>query len=258
MNVIGIIPARMDSTRFPGKPLVKINGMPMVGHCYWRTAMALGEANTFVATCDIEIFNYISGIGGQAVMTGSGHVRATTRTAEALEIIERKSGSKFDLVLMIQGDEPLINPEVITSMVSSFEDCSVDIVNIMSRISELNAFEDKNNVKVVIDGNSNALYFSRQPIPSPWHGFNDIPAYMQTGIIGFRRQTLLSFNASKGTVLEEIESVDMNRVLENGGSIRMVLMDGKTVGVDVPSDLQQAEILMKNDPIVTSYCTIHD
>ncbi len=253
MNVIGIIPARMGSTRFPGKPLEKIHGMPMVGHCYHRTALAPGISMVYVATCDQEIYDYITSIGGKAVMTASTHTRATTRTAEALNVIESSTNEKVDVVVMVQGDEPLIPPETIGETVPHFNDPGVDIVNIMSRIETKEAFDDVNNVKVVVNCNNDALYFSRESIPSPWNGWENIPKYMQTGIIAFRREVLVRFNAMEETQLEQIESVDMNRVLETGGKIRMVLTDRTTIGVDVPEELEAVEKLLEGDKLMLDY-----
>lgn len=256
MRAIGIIPARMGSSRYPNKPMALLHGMPMVGHCYQRTRLAQGIAATYVATCDAEIADYVRSIGGEAIMTASSHTRATTRTAEAMEKMEAASGEMTDVVVMVQGDEPLILPETIAETLDHFEDPSVDIVNIMSRLRSYEHFIDKNNVKVVVNQHKDALYFSREPIPSPWHGLDDVPMYMQTGIIAFRRDTLLRFNAMEETPLEKIESVDMNRVLETGGRIRMVLTESITIGVDTPQELKEAEELMKNDP-ATLQATLH-
>ena len=253
MKVIGIIPARLDSSRFPGKPLEKIHGMPMVGHCYHRTALALGIQNTFVATCDFEIFEYIESIGGKVIMTSNSHTRATTRTAEALEKIESEVGETIDIIVMVQGDEPLIPPEAIKETINHFSDKNNDIVNIMSKISSKQKFEDKNNVKVVVDNSNNALYFSRESIPSPWKGWRKIPKYMQTGVIAFRREVLFEFNARSETELEQIESVDMNRVLETGGAIKMVLIEEATIGVDVPNDIIEAQKKMVGDKVMKGY-----
>jgi len=186
-------------------------------------------------------------------LTSDSHTRATTRTAEAMQIIEEKFKEKIDIVVMVQGDEPLIKPETIEQTLSHFEDSSVDIVNIMSRLDNYENFIDKNNVKVVANYNSDALYFSREPIPSPWKGSKNLLMYMQTGIIAFRREALLKFNNMDETVLEQIESVDMNRVLEMGGSIRMVATEFKTIGVDTPQELKDSEELMKNDPTLKLY-----
>lgn len=253
MNIVGIIPARMASSRFPGKPMKKIHGMPMIGHCYHRAAMALGADKSFVATCDAEIYNYILSIGGNAILTADTHSRATTRTAEALEKIEDKKGEKVDVVVMVQGDEPLIHPDTIVETIALFQDQSINIVNIMSRLDTKKAFQDKNNVKVVVNNFNDALYFSREPIPSSWKGWREIPRYMQTGIIAFRRNTLINFNATNETKLEQIESVDMNRVLETGGKIRMVLTDLLTMGVDVPEELITAEKILINDKVMKNY-----
>lgn len=256
MRAIGIIPARMAASRFPGKPLVPMLGMPMIGHCYHRTRLAPGLMASYVATCDQAIYDYISGIGGRVVLTSVTHNRASTRTAEALEIIERETGEAIDVVVMVQGDEPLITPEVIAETLRHFADPVVEIVNIMSRLRTFEAFVDKNNVKVVVDQNNNALYFSREPIPSPWRGWEQLPRYMQTGIIAFRRDALLRFNAMQETPLEQFESVDMNRVLETGGSIRMVAIDAMTIGVDTPKELAEAESYLRNDPVLSQYMSL--
>lgn len=256
MKAIGIIPARLGASRFPGKPLETMLGMPMIGHCFHRTRLALGIENTYVATCDEAIAEYIRSIGGNAVMTSIEHTRATTRTAEALGTIEADTGSRVDIVVMVQGDEPLIAPDVIRDTVDGFEDNSVDIVNVMSRLQTLEAFEDPNNVKVVVDINSNALYFSREAIPSPWKGWEHYPRYMQTGIITFRRNTLIAFNAMEETSLEQVESVDMNRVLEAGGKIRMTLTKARTIGVDTRGELLVAEKLLRLDSVVKKYLVV--
>jgi len=253
MKAIGIIPARMGASRFPGKPLAPLLGIPMVGHCYHRTCLVQGLSGVYVATCDSAIVDYIESIGGISVMTSSNHDRASTRTAEALDTIEKNYGEKIDVVVMVQGDEPLISPEAISCTLQHFEDPAVDIVNVMSKIGSEEAFRDHNNVKVVVNSNSDALYFSREPIPSPWKGWQHLPRYMQTGIIAFRREALLRFNAMEETALERYESVDMNRVLEMGGAIRMVLIDDFTIGVDTPDELKQAELMLLTDTTFTRY-----
>lgn len=253
MRAIGVIPARLAATRFPRKPMAKLHGMPMVGHCYHRTRLAEGIAAAYVATCDEEIASYVRGIGGEAVMTADSHTRATTRTAEAMSHIEAATGERADIVVMVQGDEPLIPPGVIAATLPHFNDPSVQIVNIMARIRSEEQFRDRNNVKVVVDHNNDALYYSREAIPSPWRGIDDVPMYMQTGIIAFRREELLRFNSMPETRLEQIESVDMNRVLETGGRIRMVLTEETTIGVDTPGELDEAEKLLGGDATMARY-----
>ena len=131
MNAIAIIPARMAASRFPGKPMARIHGMPMVGHCYHRVRLAHGLSAAYVATCDDEIAEYVRGLGGSAVMTADSHTRAMTRTAEAMRHIEAATGTRADVIVMVQGDEPLIPPETITLTLAPFADPTVDIVNIM-------------------------------------------------------------------------------------------------------------------------------
>lgn len=215
--------------------------------------MVSGLAGTYVATCDEQIADYIASVGGKAVMTSSSHNRASDRTAEALLKIEEDEGRQCDVVIMVQGDEPLILPETIAETLRHFEDPDVTIVNIMSRLQTREQFEDKNNVKVVVNKLHDALYFSREPIPSPWKGVDHVPMYMQVGVIAFRRETLIQFNSMAETTLETIESVDMNRVLENGGSIRMVLTDAVTIGVDTPEEAAVVSVIMQDDPLISEY-----
>lgn len=255
MKAIAILPARMGASRFPGKPLAKILGIPMIGHCYFRTRMSPGVAETYVATCDEEIAEYVRSIGGKAVMTSTRHNRATDRTAEALEKIEAESGERIDVVIMVQGDEPLILPETIAETLRHFADPAVEIVNIMSRLRSKEKFEDKNNVKVVVDQKMDALYFSREPIPSSWKNTPDLPMYMQVGVIAFRRDVLYRFNSMPETTLEKIESVDMNRVLETGGKIRMVPTESVNIGVDTEAELNEVAEMMKGDPILSQYAS---
>jgi 3-deoxy-manno-octulosonate cytidylyltransferase (CMP-KDO synthetase) len=255
MKPIAIIPARMAASRFPRKPMHKIVGIPMIGHCYYRTRMALGSQGTYVATCDQEIADYVGSIGGQAIMTSSLHNRATDRAAEAIGLIEADAGVRFDVVIMVQGDEPLILPSDINAMLAHFDDPAVEIVNLMSRLRTQAQFEDKNNVKVVVDQRMDALYFSREPIPSPWKGVERVPMYMQVGVIAFRRDVLSRFNSLPESTLEKIESVDMNRVLETGGRIRMVLTDAPMIGVDTPEEAEEVARLIQNDQLFATYAT---
>jgi 3-deoxy-manno-octulosonate cytidylyltransferase (CMP-KDO synthetase) len=254
MNIIAIIPARMGSSRFPGKPLAKIHGMPMIGHVYYRTQLCSLLTDTYVATCDREICDYVSSIGGKPVMTADTHERCTDRTAEAMLKIENDSDQIVEVVVMVQGDEPMVTPEMIDAALKPLlDDKSVNVVNLMGQLNSLEEFEDPNEVKVVIDGRGDALYFSREPIPSRKKGLREVPMHKQVCIIPFRRDYLLKFNAMAETPLERIESVDMLRILENGEKVRMVKIDTANKSVDTPEDLKQAEDLMKRDPLMRSY-----
>ncbi len=254
MNIVAIIPARMASTRYPGKPLEYICGIPMIGHVFQRAKMCQDISSVYVATCDSEISDYITSIGGDVVMTSNKHTRCTDRTAEALLKIEKNTGKKADIVCMIQGDEPMLTMQMISDSVKVFfSDSSVNVVNLMSRIKSLKEFEDPNEVKVVIDSKSNAIYFSREPIPSRKKGTANVPMLKQVCIIPFKRDYLLHFNSLNETPLEKIESVDMMRVIENGGNVRMVMTDQVTYSVDTPQDMMKVESYMKDDPLLRKY-----
>lgn len=254
MNIIAIIPARMDSTRYPGKPLALIHGVPMVGHAAFRTAMAQCLTATYVAACDEEVREYCEGAGLNVVMTGKHHVRCTTRTAEAMLNIERAGGGKADIVVMVQGDEPMVAPDMIDAAIAPMlQDPSINVVNLMAEMHDLEEFEDPNEVKVVVDVNGDALYFSREPIPSRKKGADKVPMRKQVCVIPFRRDYLLRFNALPETPLEIYESVDMMRVLEHGEKVRMAHTDKRTLSVDTPQDLARVTALMKDDPLMDAY-----
>lgn len=254
MNIIAIIPARMGSTRFPGKPMALIHGIPMIGHVYQRTRMCEQVPETYVATCDREIFDYIQSIGGKAVMTADTHERCTDRTAEAMLKIEKESNKKTDIVVMVQGDEPMVTPDMIEqSITPMLDDSAINVVNLMARMKTVDEFEDPNEVKVVVGLDGNALYFSREPIPSRKKGADNVPMLKQVCIIPFRRDYLLKFNSMPETPLERIESVDMMRILENGEQVRMVMTDAETLSVDTPEDLERACKLMNGDELMYRY-----
>ena len=254
MNIVAVIPARMASSRFPGKPMKKIHGMPMIGHCYHRVRRCTELSATYVATCDSEIEAYVGSIGGRAIMTSDMHERASDRAAEAMLKIEEITGERIDILVMVQGDEPMDTPEMISQALDPIKsDRAVNVVNLMARIDSLEEFEDPNTVKVVADSNDYALYFSREAIPSRKKGFKEVPMRKQVCIIPFRRNYLLEFNEMPETELERIESVDMMRILESGGSVKMVHTDKETYGVDTPEDLLKVEDRMKNDPLMREY-----
>jgi 3-deoxy-manno-octulosonate cytidylyltransferase (CMP-KDO synthetase) len=254
MNIIGVIPARMGSSRYPGKPLAKILGIPMIGHIYHRCKMAAALNDVYLATCDEEIMQYAASIGAKAIMTSDKHERASDRVAEAVTTIEKTTSQKVDIVVMIQGDEPMVIPEMINLAVKPMiKDKNILVANLLAPIKTHEEFQDPNSIKVVVDNYSNALYFSREPIPSKKKWTGQIPMFKQVCIIPFRRDFLSEFNRLEPTPLEKVESIDMLRVLEHGLKVMMVLTDYATYSVDTPEDLRAVEKRMKNDPLVAKY-----
>lgn len=253
-EIIGIIPARMASSRFSGKPMARIMGIPMIGHVYHRTKMCKTLNEVYVATCDKEIADYIESIDGKAVMTADTHERASDRTAEAMLKIEGEINKIVDIVVMVQGDEPMLHPEMVDDSIRPMlEDESIQTVNLMSALKSMEEQEDPNEVKVVVDLNGFALYFSREPIPSWKKGAKEVPMYKQVCIIPFRRDFLIKFNELAPTPLEIIESVDMLRILEYGYRVKMVFSHYKTYSVDTIEDLKKVESLMINDSLMKVY-----
>jgi 3-deoxy-manno-octulosonate cytidylyltransferase (CMP-KDO synthetase) len=249
MKIIAIIPARMGSSRFPGKPLAPILGRPMIEHVYRRTAMSAALDDVFVATCDEEIKHAVENFGGKAVMTSASHERASDRIAEAAR------NSNADVVVLVQGDEPMTMPGMIDAAVAPFmEDANVHCVNLTKRISNETDFLDPNTIKVVMDKNCDALFMSRQPIPTrPKGDFSIIRAFKQVCIIPFRKEALRRYSALEPTPLEIAESIDMMRFLEHSIPVRMIETDFDSQAVDTPEDLNRVEELMRQDPLTSTY-----
>ena len=244
MNILALIPARMGSSRFPGKPMIPILGKPMIGHVYERVSSSPLLNLTAVATCDKEIYDYIESIGGVAVMTGDYHERATDRCAEALEKLEKLNNTRYDIVVMIQGDEPMTHPDMIREAIQPLlDDAEIQVVNLLGTIKEKSEFEDRNCIKVVCDLKMNAIYFSREPIPTNTK-VDNIPMGKQVCIIPFRRDFLLEYLLLEPTPLEIAESIDMLRIIEHGIKVRMAPTKHNTQAVDTPEDLKKVEQLM--------------
>jgi 3-deoxy-manno-octulosonate cytidylyltransferase (CMP-KDO synthetase) len=254
-RAIAIIPARMNSSRFPGKPLEPILGIPLIGHCVHRAKLVSELDAVFIATCDREIADYGRSIGCEVVMTSLSHRRASTRTAEALEKIEKGNltDRPIDVVVMIQGDEPMIAPDAISRLVGIFGDKKVRVANLLSRIQDEATFFDKNNVKAVISETGRIIYFSREPIPCAWTKEVRQKPLLQTGVIGFRREALHNFNSTPETFLETVESIDMNRLLESDEIIKSVVVESTTLGVDTPQELHKAAELLSQDDLLHTY-----
>lgn len=257
MSVIAIIPARMGSSRFPGKPLAPIHGMPMVGHVYSRCTMSPALDRVYLATCDEAIRVYAESLGAPCVMTASTHQRASDRAAEALTTIERLLGHAVEIVVMVQGDEPMVHPAMIEEAIAPLRgDPSIHVVNLMSPLATREEYLDANQIKVVVDRSSRALYFSRAPVPFVTHEDGRVPVMRQVCVIPFRRDFLLTFSRLAATPLEQSESIDMLRALEHGYHVRMVPSAYETSSVDTQEDLARVERLMADDPLLDRYLTL--
>jgi 3-deoxy-manno-octulosonate cytidylyltransferase (CMP-KDO synthetase) len=252
MKTIAVIPARMGSSRFPGKPLSKLLGRTMLEHVYKRVALSNALNATYIATCDEEIRRAAQDFGAPVIMTADTHERASDRVAEAA------AGIDAELIVMVQGDEPMTHPEMIDAAVEPFRhDPLLGCVNLVRAIDNKADFYDVNTIKVVMNQQGDALYMSRQPIPtapaSSQPDFMHAFAYKQVCIIPFRRETLLDFARLPSTPLEQLESVDMLRLLEHGYRVKMVKTKFNTQAVDTQADLERVAELMEADPLLGSY-----
>ena len=250
MKIIAIIPARMGSSRFPGKPLAPILGRPMIEHVYHRTALCKALSEVYVATCDTVIFEAVESFGGRAMMTAPTHERASDRVAEAAADLDA------DVIVMVQGDEPMTYPEMIAESLVPFlkGDEEVACVNLTARITSPEEFRDPNTIKVVMDASGHALYMSREPIPTlHLQDFERIPAFKQVCIIPFTNIALQEFIRLEPTPLEIAESIDMMRFIEHGRKVKMIETSFSTHAVDNPADLKLVETLLREDPLMQSY-----
>jgi len=249
VKIVAVIPARMASSRFPGKPLASICGLPMIEHVFKRTAMAKSLEAVYVATCDQDIKNATLAFGGEAVMTSAAHERASDRVAEVAESISA------DIYVMVQGDEPLIVPEMIDlALEPLLTDPTVVCSNLAAPIRDEAELRDPNTIKVAMKKNGDVLFMTREAIPTRTRlPFSEIPAFKQVCVIPFRRDFLRTYTALEPTDLERVESIDMLRAMEHGYAIRMVRSDFVTQAVDTPEDLRRVEEFMKKDPLFEIY-----
>ncbi len=250
MKVTAVIPARYASTRFPGKPLAEILGKPMIEHVYRRTVAAQTVDRVIVATDDQRIFAAVQAFGGEVVMTRDDHPSGTDRLAEVAAAIET------DLIVNVQGDEPLIAPQMIDEAVSPLlNDAALKMGTLCSCIETVADYLSSNVVKLVADRHNHALYFSRAPIPHP----RDIPASelparlaeldakRHIGLYVYRRDFLLQYPHLPQTPLEMLESLEQLRAMENGIKIYVATTEFDCHGVDTPDDLLRVEALMRRE-----------
>ena len=232
MKSICVIPARYSSTRLPGKPLKDICGKPMICRVWERASRAESVAEVIVATDDERILQAVEKYSGRAVMTRADHKTGTDRLAEVAE--------KFpdaDVIVNVQGDEPLIEPALIDELVAEFADDELQMATVATELTEADEMQNPNNVKVVVDKNGNALYFSRSLIPYPRNAGKS-QVFKHIGIYAYRRNFLLAYAKMEPTPLEQSESLEQLRALENGYKIRVIKSDCRFVGVDTEDDLK--------------------
>lgn len=227
MRIIGIIPARLNSTRLPNKPLLDINGKPMIQHVYERVIKS--NLDDVIVACDDQlVYNTVTSFGGKAIMTSPNHLNGSTRIAEVAKNI------MADYIINIQGDEPMISFEVINDLLKEI-DSSINVITLKQKIDNDIDVDNPNIVKIITDVNNNAIYFSRSRIPynrNPYRIY-----YKHIGIYGFKKEFLIKYVDMLPTKLEVSESLEQLRIIENGYKIKVVETNHKLLGVDTIDDL---------------------
>lgn len=244
MKFIGIIPARYASTRFPGKPLALLGGKPVIQHVYEKVAAVLEAA--YVATDDERIYDVVKSFGGQVVMTRTDHKSGTDRIEEAIE----KIGGKWDVVVNVQGDEPFVAKNQLDTICHCFDDPTTQIATLGKPFESMEAVQNPNSPKIVVDNMGFAMYFSRSVIPyvrgkemSSW--LTHYPFLKHLGIYAYRKDVLRQVTQLPQSSLEIAESLEQLRWLQNGFKIKVGTTDVETVGIDTPQDLERAEEFLK-------------
>lgn len=244
MKFIGIIPARYASTRFPGKPLALLGGKPVIQHVYEKVAAVLEAA--YVATDDERIYDVVKSFGGQVVMTRTDHKSGTDRIEEAIE----KIGGEWDVVVNVQGDEPFVAKSQLDTICHCFDDPTTQIATLGKPFESMEAVQNPNSPKIVVDNMGFAMYFSRSVIPyvrgkemSSW--LTHYPFLKHLGIYAYRKDVLRQVTQLPQSSLEIAESLEQLRWLQNGFKIKVGTTDVETVGIDTPQDLERAEKFLK-------------
>jgi 3-deoxy-manno-octulosonate cytidylyltransferase (CMP-KDO synthetase) len=241
-KVVSVIPARMESSRFPGKPLVRILDLPMIEHVRRRVGLAEHVDEVVVATCNREILDAVTSGGGRAVMTANTHERCTDRVVEAM------TGLDADIVLIVQGDEPLLDPAVLGILIRPLlERPEPSCTNLISVIHDERDLVNVDIVKTVLDRRNRVMFYSRAPIPYR-RVRKECILYRQAGLSAFRTGFLKTYSELAPTPLEIAESVDFLRILEHGHPILGVVFDHETVGVDRPEDVGKVEEILRTNP----------
>jgi len=245
-KTLGVIPARMASSRFPGKPLKKILGIPMLAHCYERALLSQACDKLVIATPDEDIMNWAKNHEIPVVLTGHHHQRATERAKETLDILS-KQGEMYDFILLLQGDEPQILPDDIKSLSAAFCGSELEIVNLVYPIDG-DDLGNPNVVKAITSNTSKISFFTRAHVPNQSN-----QAMRQLGMIGFNIAALTQYTNLQPTPLEELESIDMMRLLENDYEINAVISSSPILGVDHPEDIAKADLIMAKDLLLETY-----
>jgi len=240
MQILCVIPARFSSTRLPGKPLANIVGKPMIQHVYERAAKAVRPFKVVVATDHQLVYDAVKTFGGEVLMTSADHPTGTDRLAEVA-----RSFPEAEVIVNVQGDEPLIEPMIIDQLAAAFDGRpELQMVTMMTPMRP-EEYHDPNAVKVVTDQHGYALYFSRSLIPYPRVKIPQLPVYKHIGIYAYRRDFLLEYSTLAPTPLEQAESLEQLRVLEHGHRIKVLATDFRFIGVDTPADLERVNALLR-------------
>ncbi len=241
--IVAVIPARFGSTRFPGKPLVSICGLPMIQHVYERVAQAPGVDRVVVATDDDRILEVVRGFGGDVLLTSPCCPSGTDRVAEVAKVLDARA------FINVQGDEPLIHPQAVSLVAQALKE-GEEMVTLKTPIESQEELKSPHVVKVVTDGEGYALYFSRAPIPYPRGGWGnvDLKGYFKhVGVYGYTRETLLNLASWPPSFLETLEGLEQLRALERGIKIRVLETGYRAIGVDVPQDVARVEAILKGE-----------
>lgn len=245
MKVLGVIPSRYGSTRFPGKPLIEIDGKSMIQRVYERSVQS-HLARVVVATDDQRIYDHVQGFGGEVIMTSADHHTGTDRCVEAYQLL----GEDFDAVINIQGDEPVLNPKQLDLLAFCFNDESCEIATLAVKVKTDDILFDQSKIKVVLDENKQALYFSRQAIP-----FQQLPEeqwlenhtyYKHVGIYGFKTEILKELGKLSPSSLEKAESLEQLRWMQNGYKIQVQITEFDSISVDTPKDIDRVLKILNN------------
>ena len=244
--IVAVIPARYQSSRFPGKPLARINGKPMIQWVYERVSDVQEISQVYVATDDKRIMECVQGFNGNVIMTSSKHESGSDRIAECAEVLKLNHD---DIVLNIQGDEPLIQETMIRELISTISGIDVYMGTLKERITNEDDIVNPNIVKVITDINDNAVYFSRHPIPYNRNGLKNLVYYRHVGVYAYRVFFLKKYTRLPKSFLETAESLEQLRVLENGYTIKVKETDCSSIGVDTAEQLKLVEEMIKKDYI---------